>query len=130
MKHSPWILAPSLAALLDQVNAAHPKRSKAWDGTIGDERHQQEKSDHNPNKRGVVCAMDITHDPANGFAGNKFAEALRLAKDERVKYVIWNRHIFSSLVQPWTWRPYNGASPHDHHVHVSVLDDERDWTIT
>lgn len=132
MKHSPWILAPSLAALRDEVNAAHPKRSKAWDGTIGDAAHAARKSDHDPNERGIVCAIDITHDPTNGFDGNKFAEALRLAKDERVKYVIWNRRIFSSLVQPWTWRPYKFADemPHDHHVHVSVLDDERKWTIS
>lgn len=125
----PWTLAPSLSALLQQINAAYSKRSKAWDGTIGDERHQQEKSDHNPNERGIVCAADITHDPANGCDGDKLSEALRLSCDPRIAYVIFNRRIFSSTVKPWTWRAYNGESPHDHHVHVSVFDDERGWRI-
>lgn len=25
-----------------------------------------------------------------------------------------------ATVQAWQWRPYNGASPHAHHVHISV----------
>jgi hypothetical protein len=127
---SEWKLAPSLLALLAQINAAHPKRSKASDGTIGDERHQHEKSDHNPNERGIVCAVDITHDPANGCDGDKLSEALRLSRDPRIAYVIFNRRIFSSTVKAWTWRPYNGSSPHDHHVHVSVIDDSAPWSVT
>jgi hypothetical protein len=126
---SAWQLAPSLLSLLAQINAAHPKRSKAWDGTIGDERHLHEKSDHNPNERGIVCAVDITHDPLSGCDGDKLSETLRQSRDPRIAYVIFNRRIFSSTVKPWTWRPYNGSSPHDHHVHVSVIDDSAPWVI-
>ena len=110
--------------------AARPKRSRAWDGSIGDAAHADRKSDHNPSERGIVCAIDITHDPIH-FDGNKFAEALRLARDPRVKYVIWNTRIYSSLVEPWKWRPYKYAKemPHDHHVHVSVIDAEGPWVI-
>lgn len=127
---SDWKLAPSIAALIQQINAAYPKRDKSWDGTIGDERHQQEKSDHNPNERGIVCAVDITHDPKNGPNGDLLAEILRASHDRRIHYVIWSRKIFSSTVSPtWSWRPYNGTSPHDHHVHISVFDDSEPWRI-
>jgi hypothetical protein len=50
------------------------------------------------------------------------AEMLRLSQDKRIKYIISNRRIASSLVSRWQWRPYNGANAHTHHVHVSVMD--------
>ena len=66
-------IAKSLGLLAATVNAAAPNRSKASDGWIGDASHAARKSDHNPNRTpgdgipdGVVCALDITHDPANG----------------------------------------------------------------
>jgi len=38
-----------------------------------------------------------------------------------VKYVIWNRHIWSAAQKNRGWRPYHGTSnPHTDHVHVSV----------
>ena len=118
-----WRLARSLETLRAHINAAHPNRSKISDGTIGDAAHQATASDHNPNRSGVVTALDITHDPAHGFDSWKFAEILRINKDPRVKYVISNGRIFSSVVEPWTWRPYTGANKHAHHVHVSVMGD-------
>lgn len=127
---SSWKLAPSITTLLEQINDAYPHRDKSWDGTIGDEAHATRKSDHNPNERGIVCAVDITHDLKNGPDGHALAETLRLLHDIRISYVIWDRRIFSSTVTPvWSWRPYNGTSPHDHHVHVSVFDDTEPWTI-
>jgi hypothetical protein len=53
-----------------------------------------------------------------------------------VKYIIWNRRICNSKVQPWTWRPYTGTNPHNKHVHISVLpekakyDSRADWQLT
>ena len=123
-----WTLHPSLVKLREQINAKCPNRSKASDGAIGDTAHSSRKSDHNPNEHGVVCAIDITHDPKNGFNAAVFAETLRLGQDCRLKYVIFNSRIFSSTVQPWVWRNYKGA-PHDHHVHVSVEGDALPWKI-
>jgi len=128
MAHAKWQLNPVLAKLREQVDAMAPRRSKKSDGTIGDAEHAARKSDHNPNEFGIVNALDLTHDPANGFDAGKFAEALRLSRDPRIAYVIWNRRIFSSTVQPWIWRKYNGA-PHDHHVHVSVGGAPVPWEI-
>lgn len=122
-----WRLAKSLETLRGQVNAAHPKRSKASDGTIGDAAHSSRASDHNPNSAGVVQAIDITHDPASGCDAAKLAGALVASKDARIKYIIWNKRIVASYAtggaMPWAWRPYTGSNPHDKHVHVSVSDD-------
>lgn len=138
-----WRVAESLDVLLAALNAAFPNRSKESDGSIGDLRHQHEKtSDHNPwvmdRGMGVVTARDYTHDPAHGLDSEKLAEALRAAQDERIKYVISNRKIFagSEGPKPWQWRPYTGVNPHNHHVHVSVKsnlkisDDTRPWDLS
>lgn len=120
----PWRLAASLDALRSTVNAMAPDRSKLSDGTIGDAAHATRASDHNPwvehEARGVVTAMDITHDPARGCDAGALAESLREGRDPRIKYVIFDHRIFSATVQPWQWRPYSGANPHSHHMHISV----------
>lgn len=116
-------IAKSLDVLRAQVDAKFPNRSKRSDGWIGDAAHAARASDHNPNSAGVVCALDITHDPAHGVDTWAMAEMLRQQRDRRIKYVISNGRIFSSAVSPWQWRPYSGANKHAHHVHISVLDD-------
>jgi endonuclease G len=138
-----WRVAKSLLALRRQVDARAPRRSKASDGTIGDAAHAARDSDHNPWVRdgamGVVTAMDITHDPANGCDAGALAESILASRDARVKYVIFNRRIASSYatggVAAWTWRPYSGTNPHSKHIHLSVLpekaafDSEAAWAI-
>jgi hypothetical protein len=129
-----WRLAKSLETLRTQVNAKWPGRSKASDGTIGDEAHQERTSDHNPwvkdGTMGVVTGMDITHDPAHGLDSEQLAEALRRSKDPRIKYIISNRKIASSETAPWEWRPYTGKNPHNHHVHISVRPDKTHYDST
>jgi hypothetical protein len=118
-------LAQSLSILRSQVDNKYPKRSKVSDGWIGDTAHSSRVSDHNPNSSGVVQALDLTHDPANGFNSYAFAEMLRVSRDPRIKYVISNGRIFSSTTNPWTWRKYTGSNSHSHHVHISVRDEPR-----
>lgn len=116
-----WRPAHSLEVLRDEVNARWPNRDKASDGVIGDAAHAATASDHNPNQYGVVCAFDITHDPANGPDGAVLAEMLRVNQHPDVKYVIWDHRLFSRYgATPFQWRPYSGADPHTNHVHVSV----------
>lgn len=138
-----WRVARSLEKLRRQVNERWPQRNKASDGTIGDAAHATRDSDHNPwvveDAFGVVTALDITHDPAHGVDSQALAEAIVASQDPRVKYVISNRRIanFAALdgAHPWAWRPYNGANPHNKHVHISVrpekaaYDDETSWQI-
>ena len=139
-----WRTARCLSQLFRQVNVFAPGRKKGFDGIIGDAAHAARTSDHNPWVRdgdmGVVTACDITNDPQGGCDAGALAEAIRGSNDPRVKYVIWNRHIANSATMnglpPWTWRPYTGANPHDHHVHISVkpdkaaYDSEAPWTIS
>ena len=136
----PWRVAESLIKLRDQINQMAPNRSKLSDGTIGDTSHKHRPSDHNPHIGdsgvGVVSALDITHDAIHGCDASAIAESLRHSQDVRVKYVIWNRRIFSSLESPWTWRDYEGVNPHDKHVHISVMerkdlyDSTNSWTLS
>jgi hypothetical protein len=124
-----WRVAPSLDQLLLEVNTGAPNRSTASDGSIGNAAHQAkaEDSDHNPwwwcNGRPWVTARDFTHDPAGGFDGQMFVNALVYMKDPRVKYLIHNRLIYNPDVENWKPRPYKGANPHTKHVHVSVKAD-------
>ncbi|WP_216819790.1 hypothetical protein [Zoogloea sp. LCSB751] len=136
---TPWRVANALLQLKRQVDSLYPNRSRLSDGTIGDGAHATRNSDHNPwvqaGGLGVVTAMDITHDPLSGCTGERIAEALRTSRDPRIKYIIWNRRICSSTVQPWVWRAYTGANPHDHHVHLSVkpeaaaYDSQAQWRL-
>ena len=115
-----WRVANSLLKLREQVNAKAPDRDKSSDGTIGDAAHSARTSDHNPDTDGVVKAMDISNDPRHKVRSRDIAEAIRLSKDSRVKYVISDGEIFSSITSPWKWRKYTGSNPHFQHVHISV----------
>lgn len=134
-----WRLANSLVRLRDQIDAEVPGRNKASDGTIGDARHQAQASDHNPNAAGVVCALDITHDPTHGVDTYAIADLLRIHPHPDLKYVISNGRI-ASIWSNWAWQRYTGPDPHTNHMHVSVgrgadgqsqppYDDTTDWYI-
>jgi len=127
-----WRIAKSLEVLRKQINEAFPSRSKVSDGGIGDAAHATRDSDHNPWVKdgaiGVVTARDFTCDPNDGADTEALAERLRLGRDGRIKYVIYNGRMFSSIAKPhraaWQWGPYTGKNPHKHHFHVSVLPDK------
>lgn len=135
-----FVVDKGLDVLLAQINAKAPGRSKASDGSVGDPDHQTRQSDHNPEDTrdsddgndpdNQVDARDFTHDPAHGADMGKISEAIRRSKDVRVKYVIFNKRIFSGRngTQPWVWRPYTGSNDHSHHMHVSVVDSPNDNT--
>ncbi len=124
----PWRAAQAITTLRLMLNARYPNRSRRSDGIIGDAAHASRASDHNPwivdGPHGVVSAIDITHDPANGCDAGALAEALVASRDPRIKYIIWNRRICASYpvggTAAWVWRPYGGRNPHSHHVHLSV----------
>lgn len=143
---SQWRVAKSLLKLRDQIDKLAPGRSKASDGTIGDVHHcgaSSSTSDHCPriisSGVGVVAAMDVTNDPAHGCSAAGIAASLHASRDPRIKYIIWNRRIANSSAvggnEAWAWRPYTGANPHDHHVHLSVkadvaqYDGEQAWML-
>lgn len=132
-----WRLARSIDVLRDELDAAHPNRSKASDGTIGDPDHASRHSDHNPWVKdrhgvGVVRAIDVTHDPTGGCDAGQLADHFRrlgLRGDPRIAYVIWNRKIYNPSISN-AWRHYSGANPHTMHVHLSVSTDQRHYDST
>lgn len=110
-----WYLAPVLNRLRNEVNAKWPNRSKASDGTIGDAAHSSRTSDHNPNPRGSVNAIDIT---ASGIDTDVLIAAAK--KHPSVRYIIFNRRIMNRDIGNFRSRPYSGSNPHTQHVHISL----------
>lgn len=107
--------------LRSQINKKYPNRDKASDGWIGDAKHQKTKSDHNPDKNGIVRALDIDADLGKGISSFDLADQLRLlAKngEKRISYIIHNKKIASSILN-WRWRNYTGSNPHLSHIHIS-----------
>jgi hypothetical protein len=133
---SPWRVSYGLTRLLHQINEKAPNRNKASDGSIGDAAHQATTSDHNPDSKGIVRAMDFTNDPAHGADMGVITEAIRQSHDPRVAYMIFNHRIVSSTILPWTWRSYSGTDPHTGHMHISTVSDDpiadgiQPWSIT
>lgn len=114
-----WYVAPSLVALLSDVNDRWPNRSKTSDGTIGDAAHSSRESQHNPADnpafRGAVTAADIT---TAGIDKQLLIDTLK--RDRRVWYVIHDRKIWSRT-HGFKTQPYNGSNPHTSHIHVSLV---------
>ena len=122
-------LAPSLALLRAEINQRWPHRDHTSDGWIGDQRHQATKSDHNPNGRGSVDALDVDED------GIDFAVVFAAIKRHpSARYVIYERRLYHRL-RGWRPEQYNGVNPHDKHFHVSIdqtreaEQDRRPWGL-
>jgi hypothetical protein len=115
-----------------QVDQAFPKRDRRSDGWIGDKAHQARQSDHNPDARGWVHALDIDADlygPKRPGVGRDtawvLAEQLReyarrkRPGSERLKYIVYRDQICSGTYPStfWTWR--GKGYGHMSHIHVS-----------
>ena len=110
-----WHLAPALVQLRAEVNARWPKRSKRSDGTIGDAAHSARRSDHNPNSRRSVNAIDIT---ANGIDTGALIAAAK--RHPSTRYIIHNNLILNRDIGNFRPRRYTGSNPHKTHVHISI----------
>lgn len=115
-----------------------PDRDKTSDGSIGDTSHQARgsKSDHNPNSRGAVTAIDIDRELVKDGSVTvaTLVAKLQASKDPRIKYIIWNAQI-TVPGDITKWKPYHGANAHKHHAHISVssnpalYDDASEWNL-
>jgi Putative peptidoglycan binding domain len=114
-----WRLAASLEQLRGEINTLAPNRSKASDGTIGDTAHASRASRHNPNRAGVVCALDVTDDPEGDCPIHVIAEQLRARPHPNLAYIISNGRV-AGRSSGWAWRPYTGSNKHTRHVHFAV----------
>ena len=128
--------------LRDQVDKRWPKRDKRSDGWIGDSAHQArgKASDHNPNKAGIVHAIDITENLGkgknrNGRSARRLANELLeyaasgLPGSNRLKYVVYENRIASGTYKQSFWRWRSGSYAHTAHIHVSFTSKaDRDGT--
>lgn len=108
-------LALSLRRLGDEVDARWPDRSRASDGWIGDQAHRQRFSDHNPDRHGVVHAIDITS------AGIDVDELVAAAIAHPATHYVISRGQIWQRINHWQPREYEGTDPHRSHVHVSLM---------
>jgi hypothetical protein len=126
-----WRLSTSLSLLLGEINSRAPMRRRRYDA-LGTSQHRPRigaRDLHLPNPRGVVTAIDITHDPRRGCDCNVIAEALRESRDPRIETVIWNGRIFSSRFKPWLWRAHRGSSCVKF-LHIAVVDEAKPWAVS
>lgn len=120
-------LAPCLRNLFNEIDAVWPGRDRRTDGWIGDAAHQQRQSDHNPDSRGIVHAIDIDKDGINP----EYVVEQCISENRPTEYVIWNRQIWSRS-KDFKPRKYTGDNPHTDHIHVSIRYgtywESADWT--
>lgn len=124
-----WTVAPAVKTALAEASQRWPKRTRDHDGTIGDTSHAARKSDHNPDRDGLVLAFDLTHDPANGCDAHSLVRQAVARRDPRIKYAISQGRIWSKARAAEGWRPYGGSNPHIKHAHVSIDPLFRDDTL-
>lgn len=109
-----WREAKSLQTLEDELQKYYPDTT-TWE--IGDEDHQDDWSDHNPNGSLVVCGKDILGD--GGLNLQKFVDFIVANPHPNLRYVIYNRKIYQRK-NGFAPQDYNGKNAHKTHVHVSV----------
>lgn len=118
-------LSKGLAKLRTQVNTRFPNRDTASDGWIGDAAHSARTSDHNPDRHGIVHALDLDRDMGKpGTAEILVAQLVAYGKSGRkgsgrLKYVIFEGRIYSKTYG-FKSQPYKGSNPHNHHIHISA----------
>jgi hypothetical protein len=112
-------LAPTLVRLRQTINLAWPSRLRTSDGWIGDAAHQARVSDHNPDPRGMVHAIDVTTGDATGLDPHVPTLLAWLLASPYVNYVIHNQRIWQA-VDRFAPRHYVGDNPHTDHIHVSI----------
>lgn len=117
-------LAPSLFQLRYEFGQLAPNRDTASDGWIGDTAHSSRTSDHNPDARGMVHAIDVDKDLRRpGLDMERVVQFLlarcRSGAEDRLKYVIYRQRIWEES-RGWRQRVYTGINAHKEHAHCSA----------
>jgi hypothetical protein len=109
--------------LRNQIDDDYPDRDRKSDGWVADARHLAKgNSDHIPDAKGIVRALDIDAD-LSAHKEEAYAVVEKLRKcakkgDKRIKYIIYDGKIMSPILG-WKRRAYKGANPHRSHFHIS-----------
>lgn len=125
MGGAPARLVEAGVTLRDQIDARWPDRDRASDGWIGDSAHQGRPSDHNPDAKGWVHALDVDKDgiDADDLADQLIALARRGEDGGRLKNVVFKGRVASGTYanRYWVWRDDPDLG-HYHHIHISFTD--------
>lgn len=126
-----YYLIPALAKLRSEINARFPNRDKTSDGWIGDTAHSTRPSSHNPDYAhgGAVRGIDFDVDDRDPNRDLRLTIINAAKNDPRVWYIISNGIIYSRT-HNFEARKYLGENQHFKHVHVSAVEDQRQWTNT
>lgn len=124
-------LVKSLVSLRTEFNSTFPKRKKASDGWIGDAKHARTESKHNPDRRGLVHAIDVTADLGDGTPMMNVIDVIldrhRSGADRRLTEIIFcppgGEPTIWTARRGWKGKTYTGPNRHDKHAHFSA-DDE------
>lgn len=108
-----WTLAGNLVSRSQSVQDAYPGTT-IW--SIGDQSHQNSVSDHNPDAREIVHAIDVM--TYSDFAKGNAVLEWCLSQPDDLEYVIFNHKIYERD-NGFAPSNYYGSDPHEDHVHVS-----------
>jgi hypothetical protein len=111
-----WTLAPNLKIRSAEVRAVWPDIVIY---SVGDQAHQAECSDHNPDARGIVHAIDIMTQTDTSYDSAAATNLAWLHHDTTdLQYFIHDRMIYSRS-HGFVGINYTGSDPHTNHIHVS-----------
>lgn len=107
-----WSLALNLAKRSSAIHSCYTVTIYS----LGDAAHAASHSDHNPDSRGIVHAIDVMMPAGSSNA----ITTLRwlLADPTDLQYVIHDRKIYE-VANGFAPRAYTGTDPHTNHIHVS-----------
>jgi hypothetical protein len=126
-----WENTKASISLLGEFNAAFPNRDKGTDGTLGDPKHAQRSSDHNPDETGKTPYEDAdsineVHARDIGDRLNKagwtmervikdvLLPRLRSGQEKRLQNIIHHGKVIS---RSWNWSEWRPASGHETWAH-------------
>jgi hypothetical protein len=121
-------LSKAAVQMREQIDDSFADRSRKSDGWIGDAKHQNSKSDHNPlPNTGEVCAIDVDAKLCDQPEMSIYlAEQIRVAAktDKRISYIIHVGKI-ASAKSFWRFVKYSGVNPHNRHIHISFKPNQK-----
>lgn len=126
-------LCPAGMVLRAQLDKRFPNRDRRSDGWIGDYAHSQRFSYHNPDRNGIVWALDVDENFGvgawrNGRAAKRFADQLiryaasDLPGHDRILHVVYEDKVASGTYRNAWWRWRGSGYGHTHHIHITFRD--------
>jgi hypothetical protein len=124
------VLCVAGTKLRQQLDRRFIKRDRRSDGWIGDAAHSQRFSYHNPDKNGIVWALDVDENFGqgtwrNGRAAKRFADQLiayaasGLPGSDRILHVVYEDQVASGTYKQHWWQWRGSGYGHTFHIHIT-----------